>query len=879
MYSIIGSANWHNLDWQETARILGTDVKRGLSEDEAKNRQKEFGRNLLPKEKPLSKLLILLGQFKSPLIYILVIAGFICLFLKSIADAVVIFGAVFINTIVGYIQEYKASNALKELKKAVRAEAEVVRDGNTKMIDSEDVIPGDIIILKAGDKVPADARVFESYELKTNEMALSGEWLPADKKISSLAIETPLADRDNMVYTGTVVEYGKAKAIAVAIGSETEMGKVAKMVKETKEGKTPLQKKISYFSKIISAVIFLICILILIEGILTGNDFLEIFTVSIAVAVAAIPEGLPIAMTVILAIGMHRILKKKGLVRKLLAAETLGGTSIICTDKTRTLTEGKMMVSEVIAGAQFFNKNDANKLLVLKMAALNNEAFIENPEETTKKWIIQGRPTDKALLLAGMEAGFNKKELEKQLLPVAEVPFDSKEKYMARAFEINKREDIIYVSGAPEKILKMSKYVIFSSKEKLLNKKSRKEIEDKINGLAKKGLRIIGFSYKKVKNVRDLFNDLVFVGLIALKDPIRKEAKGAIEASRKAGMKPIIVTGDHKLTAKVVAEELGFKINGNNIIEGKDLDILSDKELKERLKEIEIYARVEPRHKMRIIEAWQDQGEIVAMTGDGINDTPALKKADIGIALGSGTEVAKGASDLVLLSDNFNVIVAAIKEGRKIIDNVRKVITYLLSDSFTETILVSGALFFGYPLPITAVQILWVNIVEDGLPDLALAFEPAEKDVMKLKPEDYKKELLTKEMKILIFLIGLVTDIILLGLFFVLFNYSGYEIGHIRSVIFAALTIDSLFTVFSLKSLRKNIWQIDIFSNKLLVFSWIFGVLMILSALYIPVLNSFLKTQPLNFYDMVFVFSLGIIHLFLVEMTKWLFIVKPDRIK
>jgi len=844
--------SWHNVSWEAVIEKLDSNIKQGLSKKESKEKQAEFGKNILPGEKPLSKLKIVLDQFKSPLIYILVVAGLVVLFFKEFSDAIVIFGAVFLNTVVGYIQESKASNALRELKKVVKVQAKVLREGNIKIVDASELVPGDIVCLSPGDKVPADGRIIENHNLKINEMALTGEWLSAEKTTKVLSKKTPLADRDNMVYMGTIVEYGKARVVIVSTGLETEIGRVAKLIKETKEEKTPLQKKLSRFSKFIGVIIALICIAIFVEGVITGNNPLEMFTVAVAVAVAAIPEGLPVAMTVILALGMQKILKRKGLAR------------------TLTLTEGKMIVARVLSGQELLGgsfKNE-NHSLALKIATLVNEAFIENPEDNMKKWVINGEPTDKALLLAGIGAGFNKKKLEKEMKLVIDFPFDSIKKYSARLFSYKNR-NLLYAAGAPEKLLELSKFLKRGEKEIPLNQKMRDKIEIEMEKLAEKGLRIVAVAYGEKRNVKDL----VFTGLIAMKDPVRKGVKEAIKICREAGLTPIIVTGDHKLTAKAVAQEIGFIIREDNIMEGRDLDKLSDKEFKEIVKDIKIYARVEPKHKMRIVQAWQSRGEVVAMTGDGINDAPALKKADIGLALGSGTEVAKEVSDLVLLSDNFNVIVAAIEEGRAIIDNIRKVITYLLSDSFTETILIGTSLLFGFPLPVIAVQILWVNLIEDGLPDIALAFEPKEKDLMKQKPQGNKTPLLTKEMKAIIFIIGIVSDLLLLGLFFWLWRQN-YDIVYIRTMVFAALAINSLLYVFSCKSLRQNIWQINLFSNKLLVFAWVFGVVMLVAAVYLGPLQTLLKTMPLGLMDWMIIMSLGVIELFLIEITKWIFIVR-----
>jgi len=888
--------NWHSFSIKEAFQKLKTSEE-GLSLAEVEKRLEEFGENKLPEEKPLSSFRMLLEQFKSPLIYILVIAGIATLVFKEFTDAIVIFGAVSLNTIVGFVQENKASKTLTELKKIIRHETEVLREGNLKIVNSEEVVPGDTIILNPGDKVPADGRMIESHNLKTNEMALTGEWLPAKKHIDVLSKETPLADRDNMIYMGTIVEEGKGKAIITNTGLSTQIGKVAQMVKEAEEEKTPYQKKLARFSKIIGIVIAVICFGIFIEGIITGykiegvvtmERFVEMFEISIAVAVAAIPEGLPVAMTVILALGMQRILRKKGLVRKLVAAETLGSTSIIATDKTATLTEGRMKVSEVLTPLKILkNKEDKNIKLVLKIATLCIEAFIENPEESREKWILRGRPTDRALLEAGIEAGFNRRELEKKESEIEELPFNPIYKYAATLRQFSNTENILYILGAPEKILAMSKYIEVDGKRENLSEEESELLKKKFEDLARRGQRVLATAYRKtpgskpqILNIEDLCENLIFVGFIALHDPLRPEVKEAIEVCRQAGVRPIIVTGDHKLTARAVAEELGLLVKDENILEGKNLEKISDTELQSRLKNIEIYARVEPKHKMRIIDAWQKRGEVVAMTGDGINDAPALKEADIGVALGSGTEVAKETSDLILLNDSFSIIVAAIEEGRAILDNIRKVITYLLSDSFCEVILISGSMIISWLthqiwiLPVTAVQILWTNLIEDGLPDIALAFEPKEKDLMKRRPTGHETPLLNKEMKALILIAGLIDDILLLGLFFWLLKFSGYPIPHIRSIIFANLATDTLYFAFCCKSLRKNIWQINPFSNKFLNIALIISIILLFGAFYFPPFRALLDTEPLYLFDWGLISILTLIDIIAIEVTKWHFISK-----
>jgi len=880
--------NWHSISVEAVYRHLKSN-KNGLSEKEAEERLHKFGLNKLPEEKPISKIKIFFEQFKSPLIYILVIAGIITLALRDWTDSVVIFAAVFLNSAIGYFQENKTSQILSKLKKVVRDKAIIIRDGQEKEINQSHIAVGDVILLQPGNKVPADARLIENLSLKVNESILTGEWLAADKASEVLPEGTSLADRKNMVYMGTVIESGRGKAVVVDTGTNTELGKIAFSFKSLEEEKTPYQKKIAYFSRIIAIIVGFITISIFVFGIITGRNLLEMFVTSVAVAVAAIPEGLPVAITVILALGMERILKQRGLVRRLVAAEILGSTSVICTDKTGTLTQAKMEVADIFADSKGFPHE-----LALKIGALCGEAFVENIQDPMHKWIIRGRPTEKALLFAALQAGFRRENLEKGEPKLDILPFDPAYKYSAALHKFSKTQDIVYILGAPEILLEKSKYFETDKGKEPLSKKRLEELKKKYEKLDSQGLRLIGTAYRKIpaksfysdlqkqseigelteslkKNIYEKYlQEMVFVAFIAIKDPLRVEVKEAVKTCQRAGMRLIIITGDHYLTAKAIAQELGIPAEEKNIIEGSEFEKLGDEEFKKRFKDINIYARMEPQQKLRIVEAWQKKGEVVAMTGDGVNDAPALKKADIGVALGSGTDVAKEASDLVLLTDNFSIIVTAVNEGRTIIDNIRKVIVYLFADGFTEIILIGASVLAGLPLPVLPAQILWVNLLEDGLPAVSLGFEKGEKDAMERKPEDPKISLLTKEMKILIFAIGIVTDLVLLGLFIWLLR-SGLAMAEIRTIMFAALTIDSIFYVFSCKNLRKNIWQINILNNPFLVLSWVFAVVMLVLAIYVPLLQTLLKTIPLNFRDWIFVFAIGFINLSLIELTKIFF--------
>jgi Ca2+-transporting ATPase len=877
---------WHNLSWQKVVEKLNSNEKEGLSEKEVKERQRKFGENKITKEKPESKLKLFLSQFKSPLIYILIFVGLIVLILEkppqNFIEASFVFFAIFINAIFGFFEEYKASNTFEKLRKILKTKAKVLREGRKKEIFQEEIVPGDIIILNSGDKIPADARVIEAQNLKVSEAVLTGEWLAASKKTEILPKETPLAERKNMVYAGSLVESGEGKAIVVAIGQNTQMGKISLLLKETKEEESPLQKKLTHFGKIIGGIIVIVCLLIFLIGLFKGLNPLKMFEISAAIAVGGIPEALPVVMTLILALGMGKLAKKRGLIKKLASVETLGSTSIICCDKTKTLTQGKMEVDEVVTFKENFEIKPQSKEpvfnLALKIAILCNQAFVENPEDNFLNWKIRGSPTDKALILAGAKAGILKSELEKKISFIENLPFDPSKKYLALLFKEDKKF-FLYISGAPERILELSSKI--ETKERLTSE-NLKILQKKLEDLVNKGKRVIGLAYKEIeekdskKKIEDLIGDFNFVAFFSLKDPLRADVKEAIKISQKAGILPIIVTGDHKATALTVAKELQMKVKEENVIEGKDLDRLSDKDFEKIISKIRIYARTEPRHKIRIVKVWQKKGEVVAMTGDGVNDAPALKKADIGVALGSGTEVAKEAADLILLDDSFEIIVKAIEEGRVILDNLRKAITLIMGNAFASATLVGMSLLFGWPLPILWTQILWNNLVEDTLPDIAYGFEKKEKGVMERGPTPSKAPLLTKEMKILIFGIGLIRQFLILGLFWLLWSHLKFPLDYVRTIVFGSIVIDTAFVMYSFKNLRKNIWQINIFDNKLLLLSTfvIFGTFCL--AVYFSPFQRLLQTVPIGFGSWLILIGVGLLAMILIEIVKWFFIKKKE---
>lgn len=880
---------WYRITITDVYKKLKTS-QQGLSEKETKERRKQYGSNVIAQAKKLSRIKIFIRQFANTFTYVLLLAAVISWYLGEHVDSVVILLAVALNVVVGFFQENKANTALQNLRSIIKYNVKVFRNGELHEIDSSELVPGDSIELEAGDRVPADARIAEiQSSFKVNEALLTGESSPAGKKVEALKKKSTTGDQQNMVFAGTLVTSGRAIAIVVETGAHTEIGKIAQSIKEIKEISTPLQKGLEKFSKKIGLLVLAIAVVIFAFGVMSGNSIAQMFTLSVALAVAAIPEGLIVAVTVILAIGMQRILKEGSLVRKLVASETLGSTTVICTDKTGTLTEGKMRVVHVVTAShqadmlkkshkELEGKNAGTELQeMLKIGVLNNNAFINNPEAQFEHIEIKGSPTEAALLYAALNVGVDIPTVLKDEPRNDEIPFDSKLKYMITLHKKGK-ENVLYIKGAPERIFEKATHVLVGNKEESLSKAKIKELELQIKEYSKQGLRLLACGYKevtaekeKIKQFKAFDKGYVLVGLFAMKDPLRKDTKKTITKCIHAGMKPVMMTGDHKLTAKAIAKELKLPIEKENIIEGGELDTLTDGDLVERLKTVSVYARVTPEHKLRIVQALQAEGEVVAMTGDGVNDAPALKRADIGIALGSGTDVSKGAADIVLLDNRFSTIVRAIAEGRTIYENIRKVVLYLLTDSFSEVVLVVSSFALQLPLPLLPAQILWINLITDGLPNLALTFEPSNPDVLNDPPRDRKEPVLTQPMKLVIFLASLITGFMSLLGFYVVYRVTD-DVVFARSITFAMLGVDSLFYVFSLRSLRAPIWRSKILANKFLLGAVVLGFVLQVVSLYEPHLQTLLQTMPLHLWGWVLVVAHGLLVLALIEAMKLLFV-------
>ncbi|MBU0618714.1 HAD-IC family P-type ATPase [Patescibacteria group bacterium] len=830
-------------------------VKDGLTNKEAARRLEKYGENRLETKKEFTGLRILLQQFKSPLIYILVIAASITGALGEWGDTLVIGLAVVLNTLLGFYQEFKAEQSLETLNQVLAPKAKVWRDGQWQTIEAALIVPGDLVRLELGGRIPADGIVIEADTLSINEAILTGESKPVNK-----------LNQQSKVFMGTIVASGIGQMLVVKTGSQTEMGKIAKSLKTTQREETPLQHQIGKLSRILALVVGFITLALFLIGILEGGNWLEMFETAVAVAVAAIPEGLAVSLTAILALGMQRILKRKAVVRKLVAAETLGATTVICCDKTGTLTQGEMQVVSAITSLNPKSNLPAGRQsseldLLIKAAVLCND--MRDPLEISMmEWAKKN-----SKLPAGGE------ELNKTYPRLDEIPFGPEHKYIATLHAIDHEpqatSQMLFVSGAPEVVLHKCQ----------MPSAELKKWEQKFREAGNKGLRLVGFAYKKVQDQKsevkeEDVNKLEWLGILLYEDPVRPGVAEALAEARQAGIDIKVITGDYQETAMAVVNKLKIhpkNLKADEVITGDQLEKLSDEALRQKIDKIVLFARTNPLQKLKIVQVLQEKGEVVAMTGDGVNDAPALKRADIGIVVESASDVSKETADIVLLDSNFKTILAAVEEGRKIWENIRKVITYLLSDSFTEVVLIGGALLLRLPLPILATQILWVNLIEDGLPGMALIFEQASQGVMQEKPRSRHAPILDAEMKTLIFIIGIITDLFLFALFYWLLKQD-LPLMEIRTFIFTAVGIDSLLYIFSCKSLKKNLWQINLLSNKFLLVAVAIGFIMLLAGIYLPVLQLLLKTVSLNGWEMAALIGFGLFKLGLVELTKYFFL-------
>jgi Ca2+-transporting ATPase len=858
--------SFHDTTANEVMQELKTSAS-GLSSSEAQHRILEYGKNAIEGKKGPSILSLFLEQFNNPVVWVLLAALVIAFLLKEYTDFWVILVLVIINAALGVIQEYRAEEAIAALKKLTALKAKVLRDGKEALISSEDLVPGDVILLETGDKVPADCRLLEVVNLQTLESALTGESTPVTKKLDAVKANAQVADQVCMAFSGTVVTAGRAKAVVTGTGLKTELGKIAKMIDEAEPDDTPLQKKLAGLSVWITVLVLGICGVVFVTGLLEHKPFLQFLLEAVALAVAAIPEGLPAIVTIELALGVRLMAARNALIRKLPSAETLGACNVICSDKTGTLTRNEMTVRKLyvdgkvidVTGSGYapegtFSEKPKDLQLLLTIGALNNNSRIAH----NGAWNVFGDPTEGALLVSAMKLDVDYEALNKKLPRVAELEFTSERKRMT-TFHTQGAKVVAYVKGASDIILARSTHILHNGKKVKLTPAMRKEATAAIEQFAKGALRVLGFAYREPGKERTdkVEKDLVFVGLQAMIDPPRDEVKQAIAECITAGIKVVMITGDHPATAKAIADELG--ITGGEMT-GEELERVKD--LNSHVERIGVYARVNPAHKLKIVDALQKRGYIVAMTGDGVNDAPALKQADIGIAMGiAGTDVAKEASAMVLADDNFASIVSAVREGRRIFDNIRKFILYLLSSNVGEVLIVFGALILGMPLPLLPVHLLWINLVTDGLPALALGVLPPESDTMQRPPKSTKEGIMTRRNNIELWVLGLTMAVTALYVF----RQYPSDLIRAQTVVFTAVVLQEMFNVLNYQGDHSA------FVTKGSKWVWlaiVSSIALTLIVIYTPVLDILFDSVPLNLHDWLLVLAASAPMLLVGEVLK-----------
>ncbi|MEK7610552.1 MAG: HAD-IC family P-type ATPase [Patescibacteria group bacterium] len=866
---MVKSERWYRFEPAAAAMRLGSDLAAGLAPTEAQRRLTKSGSNALPAPERISLGVFIWRQLKSPLLFILILAGAVTAWLREFADTIVIATVVTLNTGLGAWQEWRAHRAFHNLWSAGRNYAAVIRGGAKSLVPIEKVVVGDLVVLTSGDQVPADGRLIEANNLLVSEAALTGEWLSVFKSIETIHRDVRLTEQANMVWSGTMVTGGRGLVLVTATGIGTELGRIAVATGVATEEATPFQRGIHRLARWISLVIFGLIAVIFALGYWRGVPAGEMLLTSIAIAVAAIPSGLPVAVTVTLAIGLENILRRGGLVKNLLAAETLGNTTVILTDKTGTLTQAKMAVTTVETRSGQIQ--DRQKTLTIALATI--EAFVNNTEETYPPAVV-GRPIEKAILLYALDQGLDPNILLNPAHRLDFLPFNSGQR-LAVALQAAGHDgnNTLCLLGAPELLLKHSTHYLMAGHAKTMSSADRHFFQSIYEASAARGSRLVAVAYRSVTWTRLLgsnvwLSDLVMAGLIILDDPLRPDVTEAIEAASSAGIKIVMVTGDNAITARKVAEETGIIDVGARVLTGDELEKMSETERHSLIKTGRVFGRMLPEDKLAILQSFRAQGEIVAMTGDGINDAPALRHADIGIALGSGTAVAREAADLVLVNDSFSVIVAAIEEGRRLLDNLKKMSAYLLSTGFSEIIIVGGALTLGLAVPILPTQILWTNVVEEGFMAIAFAFEPG-RNLLRRSPQRASAQtILTPAIRRLVLVIAAVTG--LLALMIYVFLQSILPLGQVRTIMFALLSVDSLFFAFALKDLARPIWRISLVSNRYLIGGLVASLGFLSLALFVEPVSQLLNVEPLGGLTITLILLFSLVNLIIIETVKYL---------
>ena len=854
----------------------------GLTAQEAGERLARFGPNELQAAQRVSPWTLLLEQFKNVLIVILLIATVLSIFLGHGVEAIAIAVIVLFAVLLGFVQEYRAERAIEKLRQMAAPTARALRDGVEQEVPAREIVPGDIILLHAGDRVPADARVLEAINMQAEEAALTGESLPSSKQAAAIeGDDLSVGDRRNMVFAGTAITYGRGRAVVSATGMATEFGKIAEMLETIETGKTPLQEQLDRVGNMLARAAFVVVGIIVILGLLRGQPFIDMFIFGIALAVAVVPEALPAVVTISLAIGVQRMVKHNALMRRLSAVETLGSTSVICSDKTGTLTKDEMTVREIIAGGERFTVSGAGYApqgeflrdgvavapptflrMMLEAGALASDVTLVRDE--AERWDIKGDPTEGARVVAAAKAGIDKAELEVRLPRIHEIPFTSETKRMTTVHQ-QEDESVAYAKGAPEVILSSCTRLLTADGERILTPSERTAIESDAQEMASRALRVLAVAMRPQADPETAESDMVFLGLVGMIDPPRPEVKAAIQICEEAGIKPVMITGDHPLTARAIAGDLGLLKTGR-VVTGAELEAFDEKTFEREVDSIEVYARVSPAHKLRVVSAFQKQGQIVAMTGDGVNDAPALKKADIGVAMGiTGTDVSKEAAAMMLTDDNFASIVAAVKEGRGIFDNIKKYLMYLLSSNIGEIGLMAGATLLGVPLPLSAVQILYVNLATDGLPALALAVDPPDPDLMRRKPRNPKTGIFTRPVVSLMVVGGLWSTLVNLTLFLWASN-SGRSESEAMTMTFVSLVLIQFFKAYNFRSDRESVLRKP-FANRWLNLAILWELLLLAVIIYLPFLQQPFDTYSLPLTDWMIVVILAATVVPVLELT------------
>lgn len=888
--------NWYNQSPDEVLKNLSTTKERGLTEDEAKKRLEEYGENALAEEKKKSFGEKLKEQFFDPMIIILIAAALVSIFVGEGLDAGIIIAIVIVNAFLSIYQEGKAEEAIAALQKMSSPKAKVIRDGDHEEVDSNKLVPGDIIVLETGDIVPADLRLIESSNLKIDESSLTGESVAVEKHFDKVYDgKMEIGDRENLAYSSTIVTYGRGMGVVIETGHKTEIGKIATSIATVGDEQTPLQRKLAKLSKTLGILVIVICAVVMGVGLLYKHDPLDMFMTAISLAVAAVPEGLPAIVTIVLSIGMGKMAEKNAIVKKLLAVETLGTTTVICSDKTGTLTQNEMTVVKVFTDGQVYHvsgtgyspegdvtkkdeivtiEEDENLKILSSIAALTNDAKLKVKGGDAS---ITGDPTEGALLTFAEKAGNGLDNLYKNFDRLEEIPFDSDRKMMTTFHDKIFEGIASFTKGAPDVVLDRCEKVLIDGKEVALDENLRKEILGKNSEFARSALRCLGYAYRKHSDMpseitsESIENDMVFVGLTGMIDPSRPEAKEAIKECKSAGIRPIMITGDYLETGLAIAKDLGIAERDDQAIMGRDLNEMSEAELREIVKEKSVYTRVSPENKVQIVTALKQNGHITAMTGDGVNDAPAIKKADIGIAMGiTGTDVAKNTAEVILTDDNFATIVNAVEEGRIIYSNIKKFVAYLLSCNLGEVLIVLISILMNLPVPLIPIQLLWLNLVTDSFPALALGVERGEADIMNEPPRDPDEPILDTEIKITVAIQSIAITVATLLAYLVGLKWYGQAEGlhHARTMAFSTLIICELLRSYTARSIDKTVFEIGVFTNKKLVLATLFSFMLMLVVIYVPVLNDAFGLMDLGPREIAVVLGSSVIPLVAGEIQK-----------